>query len=920
MNCQVFWQGAAAIAAVLGVIITILVNWRILSRAGKNRLIDNFNKMYYRTFELRQEISTITVDGDGEEFFYELDRIIENDKVQEKVLDYLTEMEDFFLVLEHGGAKKPFKKLMSLAIYQRLSALYGYILYHRKTTNNNKLFQNYEKTLNDIKKIRKIKETLNIHPDKCYIGIRESDCVFATDYFHSNLAMFSEETSPSVFPVRPNQNKANKEFLPFITNRMEELVRENPKLCFMFYNNTTAFNFPSEKQNQFICLNRKGLLEFLNNKAELRRWLAKCNIPVLSYETMMGQEITLSMLQTRFPGASSYVIQTTSGGGGIGTFLVSSRNYNLIRAKIQPLRSYLVSVYRKNSISVNTHVFISDKQTVLSPGSVQIIEIIHDQICYRGADFIVFRSLPIKCRDEIKKWSWKIANRLRELGYRGVAGIDFLVTQQHEVFCVEINPRFQASSILLDKFLFDHRGTKNVAASTFELNEQAFENRMITPLCFEDEVDYSCYYYYKGDCVLEDFYSKRDQLLSQGVHICDDGFLNIDQSAMDTDSYLFRAVFDHAICGISPDMSLWINDNIPVREAPRDLLALKIALLNQGARFPNTGKTDKQGVYESRDIVFTGQPYCEAPVVMNCGYDLNLSRYSPYAIENIKEKTMLTYYGKNLGNALVEQDQLIKLSETERRILYFAADRLRIKLIAGCEYKNIGVGCHFCNLPISKKRFTRNEIKEALTHLKALGLPQEPGFPLRHILIGGGTCISADIWEDIEWLCRFLKEDDFFGDKPLSLMSVLPPKEKLQALHNAGLEEVAFNIEISDEALAKEMMPGKRRQGKLAYYSVLEESVRIFGIGNVRSALLVGLDTSDAVMDEVEHIAAIGVIPCLSAFRALPGSDCSVMPQPTNQYLREIYEESTERLHLMKGAIQELGPACKACRNNMLAI
>ena len=920
MECQLVWQAAAAMAAILGVLITIIVNWLILSRAGKDRLVDSFNKLYYRTFELRQEISAITVEEDGEEFFYELDRITENSKIQEKVLDYLTEMEDFFLVLDHGGAKKPFKKLMSLATYQRLSAFYGYILYHRKTTNNNKLFQNYEETLGLIQKIGKIKETLNIHPDKCYIGIRGSDCMFATDYFHSNVAMFSEETLPSVFSIRPNQNKANKEFLPFLANRMKELVRKNPQLYFMFYNSTTAYSFPSEKQGQFICLNKKGLLEFLNNKAELRRWLAKCNIPILPYETMMEQEITLSMLQTRFPGANGYVIQTISGGGGIGTFLVSSCSYNRVREKTQPLRSYLVSIYRKNSVSVNTHVFISDKQTVLSPGSVQIIEVIHDQLCYRGADFIAFRSLPRKCRDEIKKLSRKIANRMRELGYRGVAGIDFLVTQQHEIFCMEINPRFQASSILLDKFLFEHKGTENVAASTFELNEQAFENRMITPLCFEDEVNYSCYYYYKDDHALEDFYAKRDYLLEQGVSICDDGFISIDESAVDTDSYLFRAIFDHAICGISPDTSLWINDNIPVREAPRDLLALKIALLNQGARFLNAGKTDKQGVYESRDIVFDGRPYCEAPVVMNCGYDLNLSRYSPYAIENTEKKTILTYYGKNLGNALVEQDQLIKLSETERRILYFAADRLRIKLIAGCEYKNIGVGCRFCNLPISKKRFTRDEIREALTHLKTLGFPQESSFPLRHILIGGGSCISADIWEDIEWLCRFLKADDFFGDKPLSLMSVLPPREKLQALHNAGLEEVAFNIEISDEALAKEMMPGKRRQGKSAYYSVLEESVRIFGVGKVRSALLVGLEKSNTIMDEVEHIAAIGVIPCLSAFRALPGSDCLNMPQPTNQYLREIYEESTQRLHLMKGAIQELGPACKACRNNMLAI
>ena len=114
--------------------------------------------------------------------------------------------------------------------------------------------------------------------------------------------------------------------------------------------------------------------------------------------------------------------------------------------------------------------------------------------------------------------------------------------------------------------------------------------------------------------------------------------------------------------------------------------------------------------------------------------------------------------------------------------------------------------------------------------------------PFRHILIGGGTCLNPDIWDDIIWLCQFLKSDEYYGNKPISLMSVLPPEKYFPVFHNAGLDEVAFNIEIVDEDIAKALMPGKRSDPKAAYYSALLNAVSVFGIGNVRSALLVGFD------------------------------------------------------------------------------
>lgn len=910
------WQIVTALATVLALIVSILIAGFSVARESHIRFIDNFDRLYTKTFSLRGRLTRIVRELDGEEFFYEADRIWHCEALRDEVLDYLTEMENFFfLVVGHRSVYRSFEKLMSLALYQRLSVFYGFVLRRRKETNNPDLFSNYEKALKRIGNMKKIKQQLPAYPKKCYIGIRSSDRMYDGGYFQSDISIFSEDAGPEIFPVRPNQNKANKYIVPYITDQIHQIVAQAPQCRFAFYNGTMAYNLPPDLHQYFICLNSRELLQWLNNKPYVKQWLSQCGLPVLPYETFLGQEITQDMLKRRFPQAEQYVIQSNYGGGGIGTFFVTADRFEQVQSQLQPLRQYLVSAYVTHGISVNTHIFIADKQTVLSPGSVQIVEQEQDQLCYRGADFIAFRALPDTCREQVRTLSLKIANRLRERGYRGVAGLDFFVTREQEVYCMEINPRFQASSVPLDMYLQHHKAGTNTADSVFALNEQAFSNRMATTLCFDDIIEYSCYFYYKGDLPLGYLKAKHDQLSREGAVIHDDGFLRFDrENLLDRDSYLFRAVFPHAICAISPDMTLWLNDNIPVRQAPEDLLDLKIALLNQGVNLTGPLSHVKKGVYESVDITYRGPQYSGGPIDMNCAYGINLSQYSPFLIHTEDTGGTITYYGAPLGRAAVETDRLDGLSHTDRRILYLATDRLRIKLVAGCEYKNIGRGCRFCNVPLSDKRFTRAEIEEALMRLK------ERQIPFRHILIGGGTCLAPDIWEDVVWLCRLLSADDFYRDKPISLMSVLPPKGMLPVLREAGLSEVAFNTETADDSLARKLMPGKRSQPKAAYYSVLEEAVRIFGVGAVRSALVVGLDQEDALLEEVERLAQMGVIPCLSAFRALPGSEFASAIHPDNATLRRIYSSCSARLAAMGGPVTELGPKCRRCRNNMLAI
>lgn len=906
------------IVAFLALIVSILIYVSTSSRESHARLVDNFNKLYNNTFSLRNKISQISELKYNNEFFYELERIEHDEVICNLVLDYLNEMEDFFfLVVGHRSVRRLFEKLMSLALYQRLSCLYGFIIRKRIITNNDTLFLNYERVLKEISNMKKIKSQSQDHRPFVYVGIRSSDQMYAKGYFKSDISIYTEDSvSNDFFDIRPNQNQQNIHVFPYQMARVNACIEDDPNSRFIFYNGLVAYNFPESFHKRFLYLNPHELIQSLNNKADTKRWLSLHQIPVIPYETMYGQEITVDTLKKFYANSEKCVVQSNFGGGGIGTFLVSAKDFPTLKSRLQPLKQYLVSSYIDSGVSVNTHVFISDKQTVLSPGSVQIIDLDQSQLCYRGADFIAFRYLPEECRERVRELSIKIANCLRERGYRGVAGLDFLISEEHSVFCMEINPRFQASSLILDLYLSTHQSDKLLAHSVFELNEQAFINQLRTTLCFDDEIDYSCYFYYKGDQPIKSYIEKMKQFEANGVLIHEDGLSRYaKEEKLDCNSYLFRAVFPHAICNISPDMTLWVNDNIPVRSAPQSLLDLKIALLNQGVRLADSFQNMKTGVYNSIDISFSGMPYTRESVNMNCAYQVNLSQYSPYELEPTASGTFsLKYYGAQLGMAQIEEDQFLSFSDTDRRILYLATDRLRIKLIAGCEYKNIGRGCRFCNLPVSDKRFSREEITTALKNAKKNGLQ------FRHILIGGGTCLSPDIWDDVIYLCQWLKNDDYYKDKELSLMSVLPPKQKLVMFRDAGLDEVAFNIEMADDNTALQLMPGKRENTKEAYYNILEAAVHLFGVGKVRSALVVGLDKEDVVIDEVRRLAEKGIIPCLSAMRALPNTFYANTIHPDNATLRRIYDKCAEQLKNLDGEIRELGPQCKACRNNMLSI
>lgn len=492
--------------------------------------------------------------------------------------------------------------------------------------------------------------------------------------------------------------------------------------------------------------------------------------------------------------------------------------------------------------------------------------------------------------------------------------MDFLITDD-EVYFLEINPRYQASSFLIDLALKETN-----SPSLSELNLMAFSQKNGVFLNTKQlKVNYSYYkYLYTSSSkhlthVFETV--TTNDYIFEVVH---DGWNP--QLPTEDDAYCFSIIFHTNIASINSDCRYDLYSNIHgeedyIRNNLTSDIGLKIALLNQGcvinpdtADYLETKGLVKKAVFSAIDFRLANGLPINAPV------NLKFSELSPFNIR-YDEQLLLYYYDEKLSEITIEMQPHWSTKYTQNgiaynRIAYLSTDRLRLKHESVCTFKKAGKGCHFCNVPEKSVTFKQADFEEVLDYLF-----EKPSF--RHVLIGGGSGDPRKESEQIVNIANMIRCRD--SEMPIYLMS-LPPQNiaVLEDYKKAGITEVAFNIEIWDRKIAKTLMPGKGSIPLEHYLDILKESTKLWGnSGNVRTALIVGLNQTKVLLDATEYLCQNGIQPMFSIFRPMIGTKLESVVPPSNQNLLYTYQVVTEicaKYHL------EPGPTCKECRNNMLAL
>lgn len=754
-----------------------------------------------------------------------------------------------------------------------------------------------------------------------WIGCRETEIADCNHFFVGSITIFgSNKNNNHSFDrttmSRYDYNQDNSQWNIFVEKQIEEICLSYHNAQFMLYSPEEVFSYGEELPKRVICQNDQMLLELLADKHRTRNWLSDC-VPILPYLTRIGSSIRYDQVCKAFPGYDEFVAQEVYSCGGSGTYLLSSPGD--FQYFIEADNTYSISPYIKNSVSPNIHMIIYENEVLILPPSVQLFSSGSDRFHYQGSDYVMYHHLPDEVKKKITNYAYRIGDRLRFAGYRGICGVDFLVDDK-EVYLMEINARFQSSTYLINMTM----KKMGINCSMQALHMDAFLNPSCTyevPLL---EIPYSFWSYSYSPQLHEQLrYLHNLHKSNKEVILCVDDCLDWNMR-LEQGTYLFKSIFNGNIAALSPELQCRIHCNIIPQSLCANLGAWdisnayiwKIMLLNHGVRISKNAiqsSFDKGGFnfeeFEAVDMLINKQLYVSVP------YDANRSELSPFEVEINKEKEyQLCYMGKAVANIDLRYTDSIGKNVTKNGFLYsdiayLGNDRLRIYHRGGCYFKDNKIGCKFCDMEAIERKFIWDDIKEVLDAYTT-------DIRIRHYLIGGGSETPDSDFHNIIKIASYIKDTT---NKPIYVMSLPPLKNTiLIQMKNAGVTETAFNLEVFDRKLAQTYMPGKGEISLNVYQAALVEAVRLWGnTGNVRTIFIVGLESKESLLAGIRWACKMGVSPILSLFKPIEGTEMAHLLPPSDDEIIDIYENVLKICHEYGVG---LGPSCHYCEDNTIKV
>lgn len=751
-----------------------------------------------------------------------------------------------------------------------------------------------------------------------WVGVRESDLLAVDGLYSGSITFFGsgENGNRCLFhgkTARKDHNQQDSLFDDFYTQTMRLILQEDSAARFMFYNQDMIYRTDPSLREHILCQNTQDLLRILNNKMLCKLWLKEL-VPLLPGVQMFGSEISRTGIEKYLPNTQAFVIQPDFSSGGHNTYLLTDKNEIRVLEKLNSAALYTVSPYKENAIPVNIHGMSYRDGFQLYPASIQLIRQKQDQLLYEGGDFIALKTLSDGIQDRLYSIAERVSEKLVSVGYLGVYGIDLIVTGD-DIYFMEINPRFQASTPVLN-YALRHQGRPSIhqhCIEAFNGGHVGGGPRDILTV----EVNYSIFSYTADEAGAQ--FPKHIWQKYFPAHpafsVLADGYRPEVPAAVG--AYLFRAVYTHNLLSLSPE-GIRLPELLTGFPCDRfdPPMRLKTMLINYGITISEQvlsqmKSAPREGNFSAVDIDIDIQGL---HLTVNCPYKIWPSEYSPFDVRMHDGGFMLFFFDTPVSPVRFCYESLLNRAKTASGVHYssvafLATDRLRINYQPVCYYKLVGQSCMFCNLPEQNTPYCEEDIHEIVNDYLRVE-------DFRHILIGGGSASPDSQFQKVIRLADFLHKKT---DKPLYLMS-LPPKDPglIRKLYEAGISEMAFNIEIFDRSLAAKYMPGKGLIPLKRYMDSLAEATIWLGrSGNVRSMLIVGFDPKETLLKGVRALCKIGVQPMLSVFRPMAGTPLETMLPPRLDDLLEIFEHAAA---ICAEYGLKLGPSCPSCQNNTLSL
>lgn len=309
-----------------------------------------------------------------------------------------------------------------------------------------------------------------------YIGFRESD-IWNSNFFKGSITKYGSNTNTNrsynelrLSPFKPLTNDVKN----FFQTEMNKLIIANEYTKFVFYNQKDAYFFGEKIFEHSVGINSINHINLFSDKIFTRQYFTSI-VPTPRSYILSSNFLYSETLNAIFDSSDDVVIQNSTGSGGMTTIVTSIKNLAFKDTKRD--NYYLVSEYLSNTIPINVHILISNTIIIVFPPSIQIIK---NKSLYYGADYRIQNTLDLKSMEKIFCYSKKIGEKLQFLGIRGVLGIDYIL-ENEELYFIEINFRFQGSTMLLNKYLLEN-------------NMKTLQEYHIQSFCFDIDISPDIFY------------------------------------------------------------------------------------------------------------------------------------------------------------------------------------------------------------------------------------------------------------------------------------------------------------------------------------------------------------------------------------------------------------------------------------------
>ena len=308
---------------------------------------------------------------------------------------------------------------------------------------------------------------------KIWVGKRESD-ILTYQYFDVSITFWGSNTNNNHSFCSSNRVKANynKKFTEFVKDLLIKYISLDKNTEIHFYNNEFAYklmNLEPLLEKYIVNINSKRILDITHHKTLSRVWLQN-TIDVPDFACLSKSECHYQQLIRKYPSYDKFIIQKNMSGGGEGTYLIDNHNCEIILSNLAANDIYLISPYYENNISLSCHLLIDNKKVTVFPISQQLLNYDNNKIAYCGNKYLDNNN---ELAIQVKNKAINVGKRLMEINYRGICGLDFIFIQNN-ILLIEINPRYQGSSYLLNAVLNVYN-----LPSLFELNSICFSANYI---------------------------------------------------------------------------------------------------------------------------------------------------------------------------------------------------------------------------------------------------------------------------------------------------------------------------------------------------------------------------------------------------------------------------------------------------------